>query len=58
MSFTDDAVGVVIALGKGIYSVGQDIALGVERTGEGLGLGSDGRAATIGYENSAMIAPI
>ncbi len=56
MAFTDDAIDVTVALGKGIYSVGQDIALGVERTGEGLGLGDDGRTATIGYENRAMVS--
>ena len=32
------------------------MVLGVERTGEGLGLGSDGRMATIGYENRAMVS--
>jgi len=56
MVFTDDAIDVVVALGKGIYSVGQDVALGVERTGEGLG--NDGRTATIGYENRAMVSII
>ncbi|MEJ2755846.1 MAG: hypothetical protein P8104_08455, partial [Gammaproteobacteria bacterium] len=56
MSFTDDAIDVVVALGRGVYSVGQDIVLGVERTGEGLGLGRDGRVATIGYENRAMVS--
>lgn len=56
MAFTEDAIDVSVALGKGIYSVGQDIALGIERTGEGLGLGNDGRLATIGYENKAMVA--
>lgn len=30
--------------------------LGVERTGEGLGLGNNARAATIGYENKAMVS--
>jgi hypothetical protein len=56
MSFTGDAIDVVVALGKGVYSVGQDVVLGVERTGEGFGLGSDGRMATIGYENRAMVS--
>ena len=56
MSFTDDAVDVVTALGKGVYSVGQDVVLGVERTGEGLGRGGDGRMATIGCENRAMVS--
>ncbi|MET0064708.1 MAG: hypothetical protein ABW076_00010 [Candidatus Thiodiazotropha sp.] len=58
MSFTDDSIDVVVALGKGIYSVGQDIALGVERTGEGLGLGEDGRVSAIGRENNAMVSLI
>ncbi len=54
MSFTDDAVDVITALGRGVYSVGEDIVLGIERTSEGLGLGFDGRMAAIGYENRAM----
>jgi len=41
MSFADDTIDVIPALGKGVYSVSQDIVLGVEKTGEGLG--SDGR---------------
>jgi hypothetical protein len=56
MSFTDDVVDVAVALGKGVYSVGEDIVLGVQRTGEGLGLGDDGRMADIGYENRAMVS--
>lgn len=55
MAFTDNVVDITTALGKGIYSVGQDIVLGIERTGEGLGLGNDGKIATIGYENKAMV---
>lgn len=58
MSYTDNVVDVSVALGKGIYSVGQDIVLGVERTGEGLGLGDNGRVSTIGYENRAMVTLI
>lgn len=56
MSVLDNAVEMSVALGKGIYSVGQDVALGFERTGEGLGLGEDGRVAQIGFENNAMVA--
>lgn len=56
MAFTDNVVDITTALGKGVYSVGQDIVLGIERTGEGLGLGDDGRSASIGYENKAMVA--
>jgi hypothetical protein len=58
MGFIDDAVDVSVALGKGIYSVGQDVVFGFERTGEGLGMGDGGRMATIGYENRAMISLI
>jgi hypothetical protein len=54
MVFVDDTVDVAVALGNGIYSVGQDIVLGIERTGEGLGLGKDGRIDIIGHENNAM----
>ena len=56
MAFTDNVIDVTVALGKGIYSVGQDVVLGIERTGEGLGLGNDGRSVAIGYENKAMVA--
>src|SRR5690554_660285 len=56
MSFMDSSIDVAVALGKGVYSVGQDVALGIQRTGEGLGLGSDGRIANIGYENRAMVS--
>jgi hypothetical protein len=41
MAFTDDTIDIAVALGQGIYSVGQDIVLGIERTGEGLGLGNN-----------------
>ncbi len=51
----DDVVDVAVALGKGVYSVGEDLAYGIERTAEGIGFGEDGRVATIGHENSAMI---
>ena len=53
MSFIEGSIDVAVALGKGVYSVGEDIALGVQRTGEGLGLGNDGRMVNIGYENRA-----
>ncbi len=55
MSFTEDSIDVVVALGNGIYSVGEDIVLGLQRTGQGLGLGENGRMAKIGYENRAMV---
>ncbi|UQN41961.1 hypothetical protein [Agarivorans sp. B2Z047] len=54
MSVIDSVVDMSTALGRGMYSVGQDVALGFERTAEGLGLGEDGRMAQIGYKNNAM----
>lgn len=56
MSFIDKSVDIAVALGKGVYSVGEDLAFGVQRTGEGLGLGKDGRVAKIGYENRALMS--
>lgn len=47
-------VDTAVALGKGIYSVGEDLVLGTQRTGEGLGAGKDGRMAEIGYENRVI----
>lgn len=56
MSVLDNSVDVAAALGKGVYSVGQDIVLGIQRSGEGLGFGNDGRMAEIGHENSAILS--
>lgn len=50
----EDVVDMTVALGKGVYSVGEDLVLGIQRTGEGLGAGENGRIAAIGYENRAM----
>jgi len=43
-----------LALGQGVYSVGQDVILGFDRTTEGLGLGKNGRVAQIGFENNVL----
>lgn len=43
------------ALGEGIYSVGEDVVYGIERTAEGLGVRGLKRATEIGYENDAMV---
>jgi len=43
-----------LALGRGVYSVGQDVVLGFDRTTEGLGFGDDGRVAQIGFENRIL----
>lgn len=47
MSSLDRVADIYLAVGKGIYSVGQDLVFGVERTLEGLGAGQVGRAAEI-----------
>ena len=47
MSFTDSFLDMSLALGRGVYSVGQDVVLGFDRTTEGLGLGNDGRVGQI-----------
>ncbi len=54
MSLKEDAIDVALALGKGVYSVGQDLVYGLDRTGEGVGLGNRGRISEIGYENQAL----
>jgi hypothetical protein len=56
--FWDDLVDVTTALGRGIYSVGQDIVLGVERTGEGFGAGGSGRQIQIARENEIIVGLI
>ena len=43
-------VDINTALGNGVYSVGEDIVLGLERSGEGLGMSSYNRISQIGYE--------
>ena len=54
MSYTDTFLDMSLALGQGVYSVGQDVALGFDRTTEGLGMGRDGRMLQIGYENRIL----
>ena len=46
------------ALGKGIYSVGEDIVLGLERSGEGLGMSGYNRISQIGYEDGMIVSLI
>lgn len=54
MAFNDTFLNMSLALGQGIYSVGEDIIFGFDRTTEGLGLGVDGRMLQIGYENRIL----
>lgn len=54
MSITDSFLDMSLALGQGVYSVGQDVILGFDRTTEGLGLGKNGRVAQIGFENNVL----
>ena len=55
MSFTESFLDMSVALGQGVYSVGQDVVLGFDRTTEGLGFGNDGRVGEIGYENRVLV---
>lgn len=50
----DDLINTTTALGKGIYSVGEDIVYGLERTGEGLGIAGSQRLVNIGIENEYL----
>lgn len=51
MSIPDRAIDYGVALGKGIYSVGEDLVLGAQRTGQGLGTSGGSRVSEIGAEN-------
>lgn len=46
---------VSVALGKGVYSVGEDIIYGIERTAEGLGASGSDRISEISFENEQII---
>ncbi|MDR2209766.1 MAG: hypothetical protein LBE22_12600 [Azoarcus sp.] len=52
--FVDYAVALGKSICSGVYSVAEDLALGAQRSGEGLGAGQDGRVAEIGYENRVI----
>ncbi len=54
MGFFDDVADVATALGNGVYSVGEDIFYGAERTVEGIGLAGFDRSAEIGIENEYL----
>lgn len=41
-------------IANGFYSLYEDLVLGIQRTGEGLGLGKNGRVTEIGHENYAL----
>jgi hypothetical protein len=56
MSLNDTFMDMSLALGQGIYSVGEDVVFGFNRTTEGLGLGENGRMLQIGYENRILYA--
>ena len=56
MSLNDAFMDMSLALGQGIYSVGEDVIFGFNRTTEGLGLGENGRMLQIGYENRILYA--
>ncbi len=56
MSLNDAFMDMSLALGQGIFSVGEDVVFGFNRTTEGLGLGENGRMLQIGYENRILYA--
>ncbi|MDF0604792.1 hypothetical protein HZU77_003865 [Neisseriaceae bacterium TC5R-5] len=48
-------VDVTTALGRGVYSVGEDLVYGIQRTGQGLYLSGPNRVSEIDYENKAIL---
>lgn len=54
-NYFQSLVDISVALGKGVYSVGEDIVYGIERTAEGLGTDDWNRIEEIGYENEQII---
>lgn len=48
-------VDISVALGNGVYSVGEDIVYGIERTAEGLGTQGRTRIEEIGFENEQIV---
>jgi hypothetical protein len=53
--YLDQLVDISVAIGKGIYSVGEDIVYGIERTAEGLGASGSARITEIGFENEQIV---
>lgn len=51
MSIAENVIDYSLALGKGIYSVGEDLVLGVQRTGQGLGTSGRARISDIGRDH-------
>ncbi len=45
---------VAVAIGGGVYSVGEDVVLGVQRSAQGFGTSGLGRITQIGFENEAL----
>jgi phosphate/sulfate permease len=52
--YLDPLIDISVALGKGVYSVGEDIVYGIERTAEGLGASGSARITEVGTENEQM----
>lgn len=55
MNVAENVIDYSLALGKGIYSVGEDLVLGVQRTGQGLGTSGRARISEIGRENRLIV---
>lgn len=56
MGLWDTLAGVGTALGKGVFSVAQDLYFGAERTAEGLGIRGSNRSTEIGQENEYLVS--
>jgi phosphate/sulfate permease len=52
--YLDPLIDISVVLGKGVYSVGEDIVYGIERTAEGLGASGSVRITEVGLENEQM----
>lgn len=55
MDVLDTLVDAATALGDGLYSVGEDLVLGAERTAEGYGMRGSERMIEIGTENEYLL---
>lgn len=55
MGFWSTTGDIAVALGKGVYSVGEDIVYGADRTFEGLGVSGSSRILQIGIENEYLL---
>jgi hypothetical protein len=53
-SYIERVIDRTVAIGEGIYSVGEDVVFGIERTAQGLGASGSARIVEIGLENEQI----